>query len=117
VRRAALAAVPFLALAVPATAAAPPARVQVSAQEFAFTLSRTSIKSGRAIVQLVNFGEDPHDLRLRRIGGTRTYGTRVVLPGGSADLIATLAAGKYVFWCSIADHRARGMRGTLVVRR
>ena len=116
-RSAILVVVASLGLAVPATAAAPPARVQISAQEFAFTLSRTSIKSGRAIVELVNFGEDPHDLRLRRVGGTRTVGTHVVLPGGTADLRATLAAGKYVFWCSIADHRARGMRGTLVVRR
>ena len=47
----------------------PPARVQVSAQEFSFTLSRASIEAGPAIVELANFGEDPHDLRMRRVGG------------------------------------------------
>jgi plastocyanin len=104
-----------LVLALPAVAAAPPARVQVSAQEYAFTLSRSSIKAGKVIVQLVNFGEDPHDLRLKRIGGTRTYAIRVVQSGDSADLETTLKAGTFQLWCSIADHRARGMSARLRV--
>jgi plastocyanin len=106
-----------LALALPAVAAAPLARVQVSAHEFGFTLSRSSIKAGKVIVELVNFGEDPHDLRLKRVGGTRTYAIRVVQSGDSADLETTLKAGTFQLWCSIADHRARGMRATLIVKR
>ena len=51
----------------------PPARVQVVAQEFRFTLSRQSIKAGWAIVELRNGGQDAHDLRMRRVGGTRVY--------------------------------------------
>jgi hypothetical protein len=102
-------------LALPATAAAP-ARVQVGAQEFSFSLSRQSIKSGSAIVELANFGEDPHDLRMKRVGGTRTYAIGVVQPGDVADLAARLLPGKFVLWCSIADHRARGMRAILTVR-
>jgi hypothetical protein len=113
--RAAIAAAAALGLAVPATAAAP-ARVQVSAKEFSYTLSRQSIKSGRAILELANYGEDAHDLRLRRVGGTRTYAIGVVQPGAVADLEATLKAGRYRLWCSLADHRARGMTATLVVR-
>ena len=49
----------------------PPARVQVVAREYSFALSRPSMKAGTAIVELANFGEDPHDLRLQRIGGTK----------------------------------------------
>jgi len=75
-------------------------------------LSRQSIKAGPAI----NFGEDPHDLRLRRVGGTRTYAIGVVQPGEVADLETKLAAGKFVLWCSIADHRPRGMHAVLTVR-
>jgi hypothetical protein len=35
-----------------------PARVQVGADEFGYTLSRPAITAGPAIVQLANFGED-----------------------------------------------------------
>ncbi len=104
-----------LVLALPAVAAAPPARVQVSAHEFGFTLSRSSLKAGKVIVELVNFGEDPHDLRLKRIGGTRTYAIHVVQSGDSADLETTLKAGTFQLWCSIADHRQRGMTARLRV--
>ena len=94
----------------------PPARAQVSADEYSLALSRSSIRAGAAIVELVNYGEDDHDLALRRVGGTRTYRLGVVHPGATADLEATLRAGRFVLWCTLADHRARGMRATLVVR-
>ena len=102
---------------IPFTPPHPPARVQVAAQEFSFALSRPSIKAGAAIVELANFGEDPHDLRMRRIGGTRIYATPVVQPGDQYDLVVRLLPGKYRLWCSIADHRARGMQAVLFVRR
>lgn len=94
-----------------------PARVQVGADEFRYQLSRQTIKAGPAIVQLVNYGEDEHDLRLRRAGGTRVYRVRTVRPGGVAELEARLLPGRFTLWCSLADHRSRGMRATLVVRR
>jgi hypothetical protein len=94
-----------------------PARVQVSATEFQLVLSRGAIKAGPAIVELVNRGEDEHDLALRRVGSgavTRRIGT--VAPGGVGELSARLRPGRFVLWCTLADHRARGMRATLVVR-
>jgi hypothetical protein len=94
-----------------------PARVQVSADEFRYSLSRQSIKAGPAIVQLVNYGEDEHDLRLRREGGTRVYRLGVTRPGGVRELEARLLPGRFTLWCSLADHRRRGMTATLVVRR
>ncbi len=75
-----------------------------------------SIRSGPAIVELVNYGEDEHDLRLRRIGGTRTYRVGTVRPGGVARLETRLAPGRFVLWCSLADHRSRGMTARLTVR-
>jgi uncharacterized cupredoxin-like copper-binding protein len=101
----------------PAEAIAPPARVQVAATEFNFALSRASIKSGRALVELANYGEDPHDLRMQRVGGKRVYRLGVVAPGESNILSAKLLPGTFRLWCSIADHRARGMHATLRVRR
>ncbi|MBA2356946.1 MAG: hypothetical protein H0V84_00790 [Actinobacteria bacterium] len=107
------------ALALPAGAAAPkpPARLQVVADEFNLRLSRQTIKAGAAIVQLANFGEDAHDLRLRRRGGTRTYVIAPTQAGETRDLSARFLAGRFALWCSLADHRERGMVATLVVAR
>ena len=95
----------------------PPARVQVVAQEFRFALSRQTILAGWAIVELRNGGEDAHDLRMRRIGGTRVYAWPAVQAGKVIDKTFKLLPGTYALWCSVANHRALGMRATLVVRR
>jgi len=104
-----------LALAIVALLPAP-ARVQVGADEYGYSLSRQSIKAGPALVQLVNFGEDEHDLRLRRAGGTRTYVVGKVRPGRTTELEARFLAGRFTLWCSLGDHRRRGMSATLVVQ-
>jgi plastocyanin len=118
VRFAAVAALAACALAAPASAALPTlSRVQVTAKEFSFSLSRQTVAPGPAIVDLVNFGEDPHDLRLQRIGGAHIAGTPEVEPGDYYDLKVTLLPGKYTLWCSIANHRALGMQALLTVRK
>ena len=114
-RLAVAAAAAAVALAAPAPAAVAPARVQVSAKEFFFALSRHRVAAGPAIVELVNFGEDPHDLRLQRIGGGRVWRSPVVYPGAYHDVEATLVPGRYRLWCSIANHRRLGMQATLTV--
>jgi plastocyanin len=91
-------------------------RVQVSAKEFWYALSRKTVVKGPAIVELVNFGEDPHDLRIRRIGGTHTYKTPEVQPGAYYDLELKLAPGRYKLWCSIANHEQLGMKAFITVR-
>jgi hypothetical protein len=114
-RLAAVAAV-ALVLAPAATALAPaPARVQVSAKEFFFSLSRYKVFAGAAIVELVNFGEDPHDLRLQRVGGGRVWKTPLVYPGAYYDLDAKLVPGRYRLWCAVGNHRQLGMTALLTV--
>jgi plastocyanin len=95
----------------------PPTRVQVVAKEYSFGLSRLHVKAGTATFELANFGEDPHDLRIQRVGARHIAGTPAVAPGDRADLTVKLAPGRYSFWCSIANHRQLGMRATLVVTR
>ena len=94
-----------------------PARLGIGAYEYGFTLSRLSVRSGPVVIELQNRGEDAHDLRLRRIGGTRTYRVPETKPGKRAEFEARLRTGRYRLWCSLADHRVRGMVATLVVRR
>jgi hypothetical protein len=102
--------------ALTALALVAPARLQVGADEFGYTLSRLSIPAGPAIVQLANYGEDEHDLRLRRAGGTRTYAIGRVRPGRLGELEARFLPGRFTLWCSLADHRARGMSASLLVK-
>jgi uncharacterized cupredoxin-like copper-binding protein len=120
-RRAALIGVLCAALVVPAAHAVgsrPPARMQVTSSEFEFVLSRAKLRQGRAIVQLVNLGEDPHDLALRRMSPqARTYRTPEVRPGEDRSISLRLYRGRYRLWCTIGDHRARGMLATLTVTR
>jgi uncharacterized cupredoxin-like copper-binding protein len=91
--------------------------VQVVAQEFRYGMSRRTIKAGGAIIELRNLGEDAHDLRMRRVGGKRVYAWPNVEPGGVADRELKLLPGRYVLWCSVANHRALGMTAVLVVRK
>jgi plastocyanin len=95
----------------------PPARVQVVAQEFRYSLSRQTVKAGLVTVELRNGGEDAHDLRMRRKGGTRIYVWPTTQAGAVVDRTFKLLPGTYALWCSIANHRALGMQATLVVRR
>jgi plastocyanin len=85
--------------------------------EFRFALSRRTIKAGDAIIELQNQGEDAHDLRLRRIGGTRVYTLPLAQSGQTVDREFRLLPGTYRLYCGVANHRSLGMRATLVVKR
>ena len=90
--------------------------MQIVAREFSLAPSRPVINAGKAIFELANSGEDPHDLRLQRIGGTKIYVWPVAQPGVVEARTLSLAAGRYRLWCSLANHRALGMLAILVVR-
>ena len=94
----------------------PPARVQVVAQEFRFSLSRTVIKHGWAVIELRNIGQDAHDLRLRRVGGARVHVWPVAQPGETIDEELKLVPGTYRLTCGVANHARLGMVATLHVR-
>ena len=111
-----------LVIAASLAAAPAPARVQVTAVEYSFTLSRPAVKAGPAIVELVNLGEDAHDLRIQQVVKKRkgvkppkAFGIPALEPQEADDVERKLVAGTYRLWCSIGDHAARGMRATLRV--
>ena len=87
------------------------------AQEFRYSLSRSTVRAGYVIVELVNRGQDTHDLDLRRVGGTHIFRFPSVQPGQIVDRELKLVPGRYVLWCAVADHRERGMRAVLRVVR
>jgi uncharacterized cupredoxin-like copper-binding protein len=83
--------------------------VTVTATEFHFKLSKTSVPHGTVTFTLKNAGKVGHDFK---IGGKKTP---VVSPGKTAKLTVTLKAGKQAYSCTVPGHAAAGMKGTLKV--
>jgi len=91
-----------------------PSRLLVTGREYSLTLSRAKLRAGDAIVQLHNFGEDPHDLDLQRVGSDRVFEVGEVAPGETGTLELRLRRrSTYRLWCSIDPHAALGMEATL----
>lgn len=91
--------------------------VQASGSEFRIGLSRHQVKPGKLRVEFVNFGEDDHDLAIlrKRTGSVRRLD--IVKPGENASITMPVRKGSYVLWCTISDHKAKGMRAVLRVKR
>ena len=107
----------LVALALVSAFAAPaPARLLVEGREFNLALSRGTVAAGPAIVQLANRGEDPHDLRLARIGGRGRGQVAETLPGEVGEWEGRLRRGRYRLFCTLEGHRRLGMRALLRVR-
>lgn len=93
-----------------------PARVQVLAREYSFTLSRTEVPAGKVIVEFVNGGEDPHNLHLEEpTAGTEAGAFPTSAPKTHLDLTLELKPGTYTLFCSLPEHEAKGMKATLTV--
>ena len=99
----------------PAGGASAATRLQVTALEFEYRLSRLRVPEGRLLVELANFGQDEHDLALRRVGGKRIYALPKTLPGQRRTISLRLVPGRYRLWCRLGDHRVRGMYADLRV--
>ena len=98
----------------------PPTAIGVrnGVSEFSFALSRTRVDPGPALVQYQNTGEDPHDLKIRRIGGESILEIGVTEPGlvGSISIARLRPDSRYRLWCSLDGHAESGMEAVLKVR-
>jgi plastocyanin len=102
----------------PPPAPAPaPARLGVIAREWSLTLSRTSVQAGPAAVELQNFGEDAHNLRIERTDEPDDVALEVALAesGERQKASGSLAAGSYKVFCTLPGHDAQGMHAKLTV--
>lgn len=107
-----------LCAATVAAAEKTPSRLLVTASEWRYVLSKGKIRGGPAIVQLYNGGEDPHNLRIRRASGGAVRRIGQLEPGEAGSVELRLGRGKrYRLWCSLPQHRDRGMKATLKVAR
>ena len=96
----------------------PPAipHVQVSAVEYSFSLSRTTVPAGKVIMQFVNDGQDAHNLHIDQAGEGAEAGAFPNTPSkGIGQLELELQPGSYTLLCSLPTHEAKGMKATLTV--
>jgi uncharacterized cupredoxin-like copper-binding protein len=77
-------------------------------------LSKDSLSAGTYTFEVVNEGSGTHDFVVER-DGNDVAGTENIAPGASTTLTVDLEPGEYVFYCSVADHRAMGMEVTVTV--
>jgi plastocyanin len=104
------------------TPAAPsgPAHVQVTAEDttaFRFVLSHATVPAGPVVIEFVNSGQDEHNLNSEEPGSGS--GSEPLLgntaPKAHPSLSLNLHHGSYTFFCSLSDHRKKGMEATLKV--
>ena len=86
-------------------------KVPVSEVEFKITLASTNFKAGEITFEAKNDGKIPHDLAIK---GTSDK-TKLIPPGGSAELKVTLKPGKYELYCTVPGHEAAGMKLNITV--
>ncbi|WP_027007042.1 plastocyanin/azurin family copper-binding protein [Conexibacter woesei] len=97
-------------------APAPLTRLQTTAREWSLTLSRPTIAAGALSLQLVNAGEDAHDLHVRpAAGGADLLSATTTASGATTTISGSLLAGTYTLYCSLPGHEAAGMHATLTV--
>jgi uncharacterized cupredoxin-like copper-binding protein len=84
--------------------------VKVSAIDFKFKLSATSLKKpGTVTFKVTNNGHTQHDFSIDK----KT--TKLLSPGKSATLTVTLKKGTYYYECTVPGHAALGMKGNFKV--
>jgi uncharacterized cupredoxin-like copper-binding protein len=84
--------------------------VAVTATEYKFKLSKSSVPKGGVTFVVTNKGKIAHDFK---IDGKKTP---LIGPGKKASLTVTFAkAGKFPYLCTVTGHAALGMKGTLTV--
>ena len=87
-----------------------PQTVQVTETEFKIALATSTLKAGKVTFDVKNAGKIAHDFAIK--GGEKT---KEIAPGGSAQLTATLKAGKVHFYCSVPGHEQAGMKVDVTV--
>lgn len=91
-------------------------RLQVVEDEWRATPSRTRARPGTLSIEVVNVGEDDHNLVVARAGGGPRASTGTLRPGDRVKITVRAQRGTYKLLCSVSDHADRGMRSKIKVR-
>ena len=83
--------------------------------EYSFTLSRTRVPAGKVILELVNHGQDEHNLNAALAEQAPAGSLPDTSAGAVRDQTVELRPGSYTLFCSLSGHASKGMKATLVV--
>lgn len=85
---------------------------QVEAKPFSFTPNVITVKQGDTVTIVLNNTKGMHDFRIDEF----SVATKKISEGES-DTVQFVAdkKGSFEYYCSVGNHRAMGMKGTLVV--
>jgi uncharacterized cupredoxin-like copper-binding protein len=98
-----------------------PTHLLVYAQEWSLWPSRGALPAGKVSVELWNRGQDMHDLRIRHVNahgrmvGPIDGAVKVTPSGGISHATWHLKPGRYMIYCSMPGHFAKGMHARLTV--
>ena len=90
--------------------------VDLTATDFKFDPSEPTVKSGNVTFNLKNDGQVTHSLEIEDVNGEDKELEGDVSPGQSGTLSVNLPAGKYEFYCPVANHKEMGMEGEITVK-
>jgi uncharacterized cupredoxin-like copper-binding protein len=81
-----------------------------------FNKSKLSAKAGKVTIKMMDpsSSHTAHGIALTGNGVNKTG--KIVNPGKTTNVTATLKAGKYTYYCPVPGHRQLGMKGTLTVK-
>jgi plastocyanin len=93
--------------------------IAFGAREYAFEPKNVTVNAGTSQPTIVRFalrnnGALAHDLHIEK-DGSDLGGTPIFGPGKVESGQAKLGPGTYQFLCTVGDHAALGMKGTLTV--
>jgi len=96
-----------------AKSAATPQKITIGATEYAFAMSKKTVKKGTVTFTLLNKGDEPHDFKVQG----KTPKSRI-LAGGQRQTFSIKfpKAGRYQYVCTIGEHALKGMQGVLIVK-
>jgi plastocyanin len=76
----------------------------------------TAVAGEEITFTMTNSGAQPHNLELLTADGTRLGRLEIVQPGATGTVTVRMKAPGSAKWvCDVADHVARGMRGSFAV--
>jgi plastocyanin len=93
----------------------PGGTVKLSADptQIAYTTKSLSSKPGKLTIDFTNPASIQHDVAIAQ--GSKQIAVSKLIAQSSTSVSADLAAGNYVFFCTVPGHRQAGMEGTLTV--
>ncbi len=91
-----------------------PTQVGVGEREWRVSLYPSTVPVGPVRLNVRNFGEDGHDLAVRTRAGRVLGSLEELRPRQTGTLSVRLRRpGRYVVFCSLEGHEAKGMRARL----